>query len=281
MDLDRCDYAWAGGAEPAPAAAPPDATPPRERRLQVRAYNYWARMLGRRRFPSVADLCRGELKDIGPRAVLLDLSGGAIPGIAFIGEQLARESGLDPLTLQSLRDAPAASLIAQVAAHHQQAVAERAPSGFEAAFTDARGAALLYRGIMLPFSTDDETIDYVLAVVSWKEVAPGPAAEVVATPEARRPQRPELVLADWADGPASDSATDLADESAPALPPIDLAAEEELAPLPMLDLSGIAPRGPEYALLLIHRMGAGPVALVGEVPHDPALIAEATRRLAG
>ena len=47
-----------------------------ERRMQVRAYNYWASLLGDRALPSIEDLAPEELDDFGPYSILLDFSTG-------------------------------------------------------------------------------------------------------------------------------------------------------------------------------------------------------------
>ncbi len=52
-----------------------------------------------------------------------------------------------------------------------QIIANAAPIGFEAEFTNQRGNEILYRGIMMPFSSNDEDIDFVYGVINWKEVA--------------------------------------------------------------------------------------------------------------
>src|SRR3546814_17998204 len=45
-----------------------------ERRMHVRAYNYWVSLLRGRPFPSVADLDPTSLNDFGPPSVPLDRS---------------------------------------------------------------------------------------------------------------------------------------------------------------------------------------------------------------
>lgn len=67
-----------------------------ERRMQVRAYNYWASLLAGREFPSITDLDPGSLGDFGPNSVLLDFTRDPVdPALAFVGERLREECGLD------------------------------------------------------------------------------------------------------------------------------------------------------------------------------------------
>ena len=58
-----------------------------------------------------------------------------------------------------------------------QILANQAPIGFEAEFINQRGAAILYRGILLPFSSDDDTIDFIYGVINWKEMADAATAD--------------------------------------------------------------------------------------------------------
>ena len=49
-----------------------------------------------------------------------------------------------------------------------QIIANRAPIGFEAEFLNQRGDNICYRGILMPFSSDGDTIDYIYGVINWK-----------------------------------------------------------------------------------------------------------------
>ena len=150
-------------------------TPPtvvsEERRMQVRAYNYWASLLGDRSLPSIEDLSPDELEDFGPHSVLLDFSTGLDnPAIVYLGAALRQECDIAG-TIEFINDVPARSLLSRLTDHYLQIVANAAPIGFEAEFVNQRGAEILYRGILMPFSSDDETIDFVFGVINWKELA--------------------------------------------------------------------------------------------------------------
>src|SRR3546814_11612703 len=57
-------------------------------RMQVRAYNYWASLLGDRSLPSIEDLVPQDLEDFGPFSVLLDFSTGLEnPAIVYRSEE--------------------------------------------------------------------------------------------------------------------------------------------------------------------------------------------------
>lgn len=176
-----------------------------ERRMQVRAYNYWASLLADRAYPSVEDLDL-EGADFGPYSVLLDFTAGVEnPGLAYIGETLRAESQIDE-DVHYISQIPGRSLLSRLTDHYLQIIANRAPIGFEAEFESDRGVTIMYRGILLPFSSDDDTIDFIMGVINWKEVAPADQAEELqlSVEHALRSAAPLTApVPVWADGPDS------------------------------------------------------------------------------
>lgn len=153
------------------AAEPPPLVRFDERRMHVRAYNYWASLLGDRNFPSIEDLNPEEIEDFGSHSVLLDFTGGLDnPVVAFLGAALRVECGVDGV-IDRISDVPPRTLLSRLTDHYMQILANEAPIGFEAEFTNQRGADILYRGILMPFSSDDDSIDFIYGVINWKEVA--------------------------------------------------------------------------------------------------------------
>jgi hypothetical protein len=162
------------GSEPLPMAISLN-----ERRLQVRAYNFWTRLLDDRTFPAIADLDLAALPDFAAYGVLLDFSTGLDdPSIGFIGEALATECG-STRTIRKVRDVPGRSLLSRITDHYMQIVANQAPIGFEAEFVNLRGLDVLYRGILLPFSSDGTQIDHIFGVINWKELAQADIAAAI------------------------------------------------------------------------------------------------------
>lgn len=261
MDTYRGSLADQGGYQPALESGdddidrepPPLAIGQDERRMQVRAYNHWASLLDGHSYPSVHTLDPDNLPDFGPYSVLLDFTAGvANPAIPFLGDRLADEcAGADKPrgTIRELNDVPSRSLLSRITDHYMQILANQAPIGFEAEFVNQTGRTVLYRGILLPFSSADDQIDYIYGVINWKELAdqqttdellleidqvleapataPEPAeAEPVALPEA-------TPLAEWADGPADDDILDL-------VSPLDSVPGEITWPEPMFGETGSA-----------------------------------------
>ncbi|WP_291133673.1 hypothetical protein [Erythrobacter sp.] len=194
---------------------PPAAIGQDERRMQVRAYNHWASLLGDASFPSIEDLTPEELTDFGPNSVLLDFSAGIEdPVVQYLGDRLGEECGASG-PIRTLADVPPRSLLSRITDHYMQILANEAPIGFEAEFVNQRGAAILYRGILLPFSSDGETIDFIYGVINWKEMADAltadellleidQALELDDAEEDEDQARPHHAdaLTEWADSPA-------------------------------------------------------------------------------
>ena len=239
---DAPDYDYADdeiGHEPPPSPVGQD-----ERRMQVRAYNYWASLLDGRNFPSIEDLEPEALPDFGPYSVLLDFTGGLEnPAIQFLGEKLAEECGTDG-TIETLDDVPSRSLLSRITDHYMQILANQAPIGFEAEFVNQRELTILYRGILLPFSSDDDTIDFIYGVINWKELADQRTTDellleidqALESPNARRDEP----LTDWADGPADTPST--ASRLAAMAASMTTPDEDD----DVLDLAGMAVPGPAF-----------------------------------
>ena len=190
-----------------------------ERRMHVRAYNHWATLLRDRAYPSIEDLDPASIGDFGPNSVLLDFTAGLNnPAIAWLGGALRAECDIED-GIENIADVPPRSLLSRLTDHYMQIIANRAPVGFEAEFENHRDVNMLYRGILMPFSSDDDTIDFIYGVINWKEVAD---AEVQADLEQAVDQALSAQLAPvkdaapvWADGPGAGFESD--DIVAPAI----------------------------------------------------------------
>ena len=198
-----------------------------ERRMHVRAYNFWVSMLGGRAYPSIEDLDPETSGDFGPHSVLLDFTAGIEnPTITYLGDSLRLECALDH-GVYSIADVPSRSLLSRLTDHYLQILANRAPIGFEAEFVSQRGHNTLYRGILMPYSSDDDTIDFVYGVINWKELAePELAAELVLEVEqamsAVAPAAsPVTATPVWADGPSGGFDAARGDQPAIDFEPID------------------------------------------------------------
>lgn len=200
-------------ADSKPATAPDDAIDERpvaigsdERRMQVRAYNHWVSLLRGRPYPAIQDLDPENIADFGPNSVLLDFTAGIeAPAIRFLGAALREECGIDG-PIAHVGQVPGRSLLSRLTDHYLQIIANRAPIGFEAEFVGQRGNQMFYRGILMPFASTPDTIDFIYGVINWKEVVDADTqvrldAEIEAARRAAPSPAPTQAI--WADGPSA------------------------------------------------------------------------------
>ena len=217
-----------------------------ERRMHVRAYNHWASLLHGRDFPSIEDLEPASVSDFSGNSVLLDFTCGRDnPAIPYIGAGIRDECGLDDDS-RTIADVPSRSLLSRLTDHYMQIIANRAPVGFEAEFANQRDETICYRGILMPFSSDGETIDFIYGVINWKTVGEpaedsAPAAPPIEAALAPLVAEPSDIPAEaevpgddndpsdehvaWEDGPSANTA----DDADPGALDVELGADAGLA----------------------------------------------------
>jgi hypothetical protein len=210
-----------------------------ERRMHVRAYNHWVSLLDGRDYPSIEDLDPASIGDFASHSVLLDFTAGRDnPATPYIGAAIREECGISA-DVSHIDAIPSRSLLTRLTDHYLQIIANRAPIGFEAEFVNQRGNSICYRGILMPLSSDGDTIDFIYGVINWKDVgasaAPeAPLAAVLPPADAIAPEPPaEAAEAEpvfpaghqphlsWEDGPLADEETEALD--------IDLGSDAGLA----------------------------------------------------
>lgn len=241
---EPADRGWDSSDDESPESyshreLPPEAIGQDERRMQVRAYIHGAGLLGDRMFPSIDDLDPVNLHDFGPYSVLLDFTAGIEnPAVQFLGAKLAQECGGTGV-ITHLSDVPPRSLLSRITDHYMQILANQAPIGFEAEFVNLHGVEILYRGILLPYSSNDETIDFIYGVINWKEMADqlmadellleiDQALELGADLELAEEPQPRAAdpVTDWADSPAHKGNAEFGDGFS-GIAPYDLSHAEE------------------------------------------------------
>jgi hypothetical protein len=243
-----------------------------ERRMHVRAYNYWVSLLDGRAYPSTKALDPEALGDFGPNSVLLDFSDGSDdPKVAWLGDALREECDLIG-DVRRISEVPKRSLLSRLTDHYMQIIANKAPIGFEAEFVGQRGKNTMYRGILMPFSSTGEAIDFIYGVINWKEIADSATASAIA-------QQASTVLAStaqpgaspvWADGPNAEP-LELDTQAEPAWdePELDLGAG-------LADRLGIARDSADAARGADQRSRVALYRALG-LAYDFALAAEADR----
>ncbi|MEM9878447.1 MAG: hypothetical protein AAF862_04115, partial [Pseudomonadota bacterium] len=139
-----------------------------ERRMNIRAFDYWESLLDGRDFPAVAELDADIIAPFREHSLLIDFTRGYdAPVMRFVGRHLRAEASLRDLDID-LSDVPSGTLLSRLTNHYLEILANRAPIGFEAEFETEAGERVLYRGILLPLSDDGTTINFIYGVISWK-----------------------------------------------------------------------------------------------------------------
>ena len=194
-----------------------------ERRMHVRAYNYWVSLLDGRDFPSIEDLEPGDVADFSAHSVLLDFTCGVEnPAMPYLGASIRDECGLED-DMRTIAEVPSRSLLSRLTDHYMQIIANRAPIGFEAEFQNQRDENICYRGILMPFSSDGDTIDFIYGVINWKKVGEKAEAEpagVTAT-----------IAVDEEDNVLELGVDEEVLQLGPAEEPLDLGADEAVDPV--------------------------------------------------
>ena len=241
-ELDVASSAEVSASEDVAAAIGTD-----ERRMHVRAYNYWVSLLDGRDFPSIEDLEPADVRDFADNSVLLDFTCGRDnPAMPYIGSAIREECGLTDDT-NTIDDVPSRSLLSRLTDHYLQIIANRAPIGFEAEFANQRHETICYRGILMPFSSDGDTIDFIYGVINWKRVGESDEQEDSSAPASAPLQ--ESLASDDAEAveveqeaepdPGVESLEEpldlvdpvTLDESLSAVDEVAVAEQEELAPV--------------------------------------------------
>jgi hypothetical protein len=240
-----------------------------ERRMHVRAYNYWVSLLDGRQYPSIRDLQPDTLGDFGPNSVLLDFSDGSDdPKVAWLGDALREECDLIG-DVRRISDVPKRSLLSRLTDHYMQIIANKAPIGFEAEFVGQRSRNTMYRGILMPFSSTGETIDFIYGVINWKEIADQATSSAIAAQATAVAAAPQVEAGPvWADGPNADPLdTDFPSETSWDEPELELDAG-------LADRLGIARDSADAARGADQRSRAALYRALG-LAYDFALAAEA------
>jgi hypothetical protein len=180
---------------------------PTEERVTQRLRDYWNTLRGEQQFPSRANFRMEAVTGLGPNAFALDLAAGNDdPVFRFVGKALTDDCGKD-FTLKPLSAVPSHTLLAEVARRYTDVVDRKTPVEFAEEHVGADGSTALFRGAMLPFSEDGQTLDFIVGAITYKKkssettLAAVPAVGPAAVP---------------APGPAADTAR--ADEGAAAAP---------------------------------------------------------------
>jgi hypothetical protein len=256
-----------------------------ERRMHVRAYNYWVSLLDSRPYPAIDDLDPAH-PDFGPHSVLLDFTSGPDnAAILYLGGALRQEGSLSG-DVHAIADVPPRSVLSRLTDHYLEIIANRAPIGFEAEYVSHRETPTMYRGILMPFTSNGDEIDFIYGVINWKDVVEVEVDEDVrraVTDVLAEPPAPIAATPVWADGTGiTRQPEELAQFAPPALEPLVFETEGLLAPASGLyDRLAIARESADALSFSEQRSRAALYAALGQAydfglaaSEDPASYAE-------
>ncbi len=143
-----------------------------ERRITTKLMDYWIDLCGDAPFARLSQFNIEAIPGLAQQAFVLDLlQNPDDPRIRLVGDALLADC--EPNTpCRRLSDVPDGSLLARIAGHYQQVLDDQGP--VEIAGDHAEGAEdiLTYRGIMVPFTTDGRTMDYIIGAVTSGRMDP-------------------------------------------------------------------------------------------------------------
>ncbi len=141
-----------------------------DKRLANRFLKYWEGLRGNQDFPLISDLNLDHVGEFVPYTFNLDLSiDPEDPRSRFLGRQLVRDCGGD-ITNQGIDRLLPRSCLARAVARRGEVVTEGKPCMIADEFVDADGNKVLYRAVMMPFSSTGDTIDFIIGAINSKTV---------------------------------------------------------------------------------------------------------------
>jgi len=147
------------------------------RRLGLSWLKYWEGRRDLRLFPLFADVNLDEIPEFAPYMFTLALGTGPDgPSLQFVGRELESDCGRD-VTNEKLSSLPPQGLLARVIRQHGKVTADQEPVTVSDKFSNKQGHEILYRAVMLPFSSLGNEIDYIVGVVTWTAILSGAAQE--------------------------------------------------------------------------------------------------------
>ena len=145
-------------------------TPPpsgEEQRLTFRLLSYWNRIRGDKPLPALADVNIQEIQEMWYFTFTISL--GNMPedhSFHYFGSKLADMFGND-YSGEMLESALKDLMIENTIGFYEKVVAARAPVSESSSFY-LEGKEARYRSLIVPLSSDGQTIDYLLGTTNYK-----------------------------------------------------------------------------------------------------------------
>ena len=138
-----------------------------EQRLTFRLLSYWNRIRGTRELPSLSDVNISEITEMWHLTFTIDVSGGEEDHkFQYFGPDLATIFGTD-YTGQYLADAMNDTTVNNTLGFYPKVMEDGKPHSESSSFY-LEGKEVRYRSLIVPLSSDGETIDFVLGTTNYK-----------------------------------------------------------------------------------------------------------------
>ena len=144
-----------------------------ERRLHLRAFGFWFKLKEERPWPSLREFRGDAIKEFRAQSFLLDVHDPDNPIILYAGEGFETRFGGRPKKGTPLKAAPRGSFLRLVCDDYIEALETRSPIDFEGVVREPNTVHVSYRGCFMPMSDQEDTIEYLYAVVSWHQASEG------------------------------------------------------------------------------------------------------------
>ncbi len=140
-----------------------------DRRLVLRFVSLWEDLANGRPYPAIGDFTPDLVAPFKAHMVLIDLQAGVEqPIIRYVGSSIIDELGQSYVGAAP-DEVPRRSILSRVTDHIYETIANAAPIGFEAEYRNADGREIPYRGLLSPLSRDGVVIDFIMAVINWRQ----------------------------------------------------------------------------------------------------------------
>ena len=138
----------------------------REKRITFQLHDYWVGLANDRDLPPLRSLKPEDIAPYKENMVLIDLRDPEKePTLQVIGTLLQKDLDQD-LTLKGISEIPPDSLISRITEHYLEVILSKSPISFDTEVENRHHEKVLFRGILMPFSDDGDTINFLLGGIS-------------------------------------------------------------------------------------------------------------------
>lgn len=137
-----------------------------ERRLTFRLLSYWNRIRGDQDFPRFADVQADALGEVWHYCFIIGMATGDAPNFQHFGKELRALFHQD-YAGQALGQALQHSPLGQTIGFYEKVCQRRAPVSQASSFV-LEGCEARYRSLIVPLSTDQQEIDYLIGTANYR-----------------------------------------------------------------------------------------------------------------